>query len=74
MCEHHVHHSHHSPCAPAAQTSCCCSPTVQRPAALFRGHFPTREERIAQLQEYLQDLQAQAEAVKTHIAELESAS
>lgn len=53
MCEHHIHHSHHSHCAPVANTGCCCGPPAGRPTAPYRGHFPTREERIAQMKEYL---------------------
>ncbi len=73
MCEHHVHHSHHGHCAPVAHTGCCCSPPAGRPAAPFRGRFPTREERIGQLKNYLDGLQAEAEAVKEHLDALESA-
>jgi len=42
----------------------CCAP----------GHpfrrFPTKEESVAQLKEYLKDLQAEAKGVEEHIAEL----
>ena len=33
-------------------------------------HFPTREEVIARLEEYLKDLQVEAKGVEEHIAEL----
>jgi hypothetical protein len=66
MCEHHVRHSHHSHCAPAAHRGCCCGPTMVR-------RFPTREERIARLEEYLHGLEAEAQAVKERIAEIKPA-
>ncbi len=76
MCEHHVHHSHHthqSHCAPH-HTGCCCGPTGSSRGTLpGRRRFPTREERIVQLEEYLQGLEAEAQAVKEHIAALETA-
>lgn len=40
------------------------------PGMHFRRHFPTREERIACLEQYLKDLQAEAKAVEERIAEL----
>ena len=61
-CGHPVHHApqsmgHHS-------WGCCCAP----------GHpfrrFPTKEEVVAQLEEYLKNLQAEAKGVEEHIAEL----
>ena len=39
----------------------------------FHRRFATREERIAGLQEYLEDLRAEAQAVEEHIAELKAA-
>jgi hypothetical protein len=39
----------------------------------FRRRFPTREERIAWLEQYLKDLQAEAKAVEERIAELRAA-
>jgi hypothetical protein len=38
----------------------------------FGRRFPTRDERIARLEEYLKDLQAEAKAVEEHIAELKA--
>nr|MBC7243799.1 DUF5320 domain-containing protein [Chloroflexota bacterium] len=38
----------------------------------FGRRFPTREERIAWLEEYLQELQAEAKAVEERIAELKA--
>lgn len=73
MCEHHVHHSHRGHCTPAAHTGCCCGPAAAGPGFGFGRGFPTREERIAQLETYLQDLEGEAEAVKKRIATLEAA-
>jgi hypothetical protein len=39
----------------------------------FHRRFPTREERIAWLEEYLKDLQAEVKAVEEHLAELKAA-
>ncbi len=39
----------------------------------FGRRFPTREERIAWLEEYLKELQAEAKAVEERIAELKAA-
>jgi len=38
----------------------------------FGRRFPTREERIAWLEEYLKELQAEAKAVEERIAELKA--
>jgi hypothetical protein len=38
-----------------------------------RRRFPTREERIAQLEEYVRGLEGEAEAVKERIAALKAA-
>jgi len=46
------------------QHGCCCHPGY----GLRR--FPTREEIIAQMEEYLKQLQAEAKAVEEHLAEL----
>ncbi|MFW6135742.1 MAG: hypothetical protein ACOC7N_02850 [Chloroflexota bacterium] len=73
MCEHYVHHSHHGHCAPVAHSGCCCGPTVGTAAVPGRQHFPTREERIAQLEEYVRGLEEEAEAVKERIAALKTA-
>jgi len=39
----------------------------------FGRRFRTREERISNLEEYLQALQAEAKAVEEHLAELKAA-
>jgi hypothetical protein len=61
---YHGHHGHGG--------GCCCGPMVWGPGYSFRRRFPTREERIAWLEEYLKDLQAEAKAVEERIAELKS--
>jgi hypothetical protein len=40
----------------------------------FRRQFTTRAERIAQLEQYLTDLQAEAKAVEERIAEMKAVS
>lgn len=47
---------------------CCMEPEHRGPA--FRRRFATREERIARLEEYLKELQAELQAVQERIAEL----
>ena len=42
------------------------------PGSPFRRHFPTREEQIAWLEEYLKELQAEAKGVEERIAELKA--
>ena len=62
----HGHPSHHGMREQwQHQHGCCCHPGY----GLRR--FPTREEIIAQMEEYLKQLQAEAKAVGEHLAELE---
>jgi hypothetical protein len=51
---------------------CCCQPGAfhGRP---FHRHFPSREERIARLEEHLKEIQAEAKAVEEHLAEMKAA-
>lgn len=51
MCGHGELYGHHS------HSGCCCQPGAfhGRP---FQRHFPSREERIARLEEYLKEIQA----------------
>ncbi|MGQ9494323.1 MAG: hypothetical protein ACUVR2_11285 [Anaerolineae bacterium] len=73
MCGHGVHYGRHG-------YGCCYdveyfdpwmhfAPRMMR----FRRRFPTREERIAWLEEYLKELQVEAKAVEERIAELKAA-
>ena len=67
-CERH----HHGP--PDYRGGCCCDVGAgATPPLPFRRRFPTREERLAWLEEYLKELQAEASAVQQHIAELKAA-
>ena len=75
--QHHNHHDmreqrHH-------RWNCGCGHHGMREHRLHHGcshsdygyrHFLTREEVIAQLEEYLHNLQAEAKGVEEHIAEL----
>ena len=76
-CQYHGHHGtrdywHH-------RWECGCEPHDIRQHNPHHGccypvhgyrHFPTKEEVIAQLEEYLNNLQAEAKGVEEHIAEL----
>ena len=69
MCRHHdiscCHPAHHAHSGAAYHHGgCCCS---------GHGHpvrQPTREEVVAQLEQYLHDLQAEAKAVEQRIADM----
>ncbi|MBM4430836.1 MAG: hypothetical protein FJ026_10910 [Chloroflexi bacterium] len=63
--DYHGHHGHGG--------GCCCGPMTWGTGFPFGRRFPTREERIAWLEEYLKDLLAEAKAVEEHIAELKTA-
>ena len=63
MCGHHEGQAHRDRCAHA---SCGCGGHFQR-------HFATCEERIAKLEQYLLELQAEAKAVEERLAELKTA-
>ncbi|MGC8873632.1 MAG: DUF5320 domain-containing protein [Chloroflexia bacterium] len=64
MCGHPRHH------APHGYGCCCADPGAWGPA--IRRRFATREERIARLEEYLKELQAEVQAVQERIAELKA--
>lgn len=59
------HHGHHGLSRVGHHDSCC-----HGPSHLMRG-FPTREEIIAELEEYLKQLQAEVKGVEERIAELQ---
>jgi hypothetical protein len=71
MCEHgehggcHGHRGHPEHHGHAAV--CCCGPGLP-----FGRRFLPREERVAYLEEYLKELQAEAKAVEEHLAELQA--
>jgi hypothetical protein len=58
-CGHPVHHAQ---AMVGHQWGCCAHGYPPR-------HFPTREEIIAQLEQYLKDLQAEAKGVEERLAE-----
>lgn len=66
MCGHGEYHGHHG------HGGCCCQPGG------FHGHhfhryFPSREERIARMEEYLKDLQTEVKDVEERLAEMRAA-
>ncbi len=61
--ELHGHHGH---------SDCCCQPDGFH-GSPFHRYFPSREERIAWLEEYPKDLQAEAKAVEERLAEMKAA-
>lgn len=64
-CGHPGHHAgHHSHWGMMHHPRGCCHPGQ----GLRR--FPTREEVIARMEEYLKQLQAEAKGVEEHLAEL----
>lgn len=69
MCGHGMHHHHYEYCC--CYGYCCCGEPRPREWALgFHRRFSTREERIARLEEYLKELQAELQAVQEYLAEL----
>ena len=61
-CEHPGHHGMREQWQ--HQHGCCCHP------GFGLRQFPTREEMIAEMEQYLKQLQAEAKGVQEHIAEL----
>ena len=57
------HPTHHAPGRASHHWGCCCAP------GYGPGRFPTKEEIITQLEEYLKQLQAEAKGVEERIAE-----
>lgn len=69
MChEHHGHHGHAG--------GCCCEGGDWEwgHGRHHRRRFLTREERIARLEQYLQDLQAEIKAVEERLAEIKASA
>ena len=69
-CQEH-HGGHECGCGDRHGHSCCCG--GGEPGRHFRRRFHTREERLAALEEYLKDLQAEVKAVEEQMAELKAA-
>lgn len=65
---HAFHHQHPR----AGGCGCGQHGDPRRPGFVFRRHFATREERMAWLERYLQDLKAEAQAVEERIAEMKA--
>jgi hypothetical protein len=64
---HHGHGRHHCSCGQDHHgSSCGCGY-----GGGFGRRFLTKEEKIAELQEYLESLQKEAQAVQEHIAKLQ---
>jgi hypothetical protein len=66
MCGHGEYYGHHG------HGGCCCQPGG------FHGHHfhqysPSREERIARMEEYLKNLQAEVQNLQESIAEIKAA-
>ena len=59
------HPTYHAPWSASHHPwGCCCT------SGYLPRRFPTREETIAQLEEYLKNLQAEAKGLEERIAEL----
>ncbi len=81
MCEHGKHHDCHSHRSGHGHHDChghhghakhhrCATARCCKSGHSFKRRFFTREERIAWLEEYLEELQAEAEAVEERIANM----
>jgi hypothetical protein len=70
-CGHGPHGPHQHHCGHGER--CGCHGGEGRRQGHFRRRFRTREERLAGLQEYLKQLQAEAQAVEERIARLQAA-
>jgi hypothetical protein len=65
---HGRHHRHHG-------DACCAGRGKGGPArGAFQRRFFSREERIAELEQYLNDLQAEAKGVEEELARLRAAA
>jgi hypothetical protein len=71
-CEHRGHRSHwgHHALSHRSWCGCGCGQGGHGAGIPFRRRFRTREERAAWLEEYLQELQAEAKAVEERIARM----
>jgi len=69
-CQEH-HGEHECGCGDRHGHGCCCGESG--PGRHFHRRFHTREERLASLEGYLKDLQAEVKAVEEQMAELKAA-
>lgn len=71
-CGHHTHYHHrHGPCGCQHSDLCCC-PEKYGPG--FHRRFRSRAERIAELEEYLRELEAEAQGVREALEALRATS
>ena len=63
MCGHGEYYRHHG-----YEAGCCQPGGFHRHH--FHRHFPSREERIAQLEEHLKDLKAETKGLEEHLEKL----
>lgn len=68
-CHCHRHGRHHDDC----QCDCRHHGGECECGGKFERRFATRAERIVELEQYLQDLKAEIQAVEEHLAELKAA-
>jgi len=86
VCEHDEHESDHDCCCEERHShghghGCCCNEhgrhghrgCGESHGRRFHRRFATRAERVAWLEEYLEDLRAEVKAVEEHIAEMKAA-
>jgi hypothetical protein len=66
MCGHGEFHGHYW------DEGCCCENSRFR-GRPFHRRFPSQEEQITRLEEYLKDLQAETKAVEQLLAEMKAA-
>jgi len=67
---HPGHHHHEHGYLASHQGGCCCQSWGE--SFGFHRHFPTRPERIARLEAYLKDLEAEVQGVREHLEGLRS--
>jgi hypothetical protein len=67
MCGRCSHHASHG-------NGCCCGPVARDRCFVFGRRYFSRAERIARLEEYLEELQAEVKAVQEQIAEMKAAT
>jgi hypothetical protein len=74
-CRHHGQHKHHHGGHHRHHGGACCVGRGEGGPArgAFRRRFFSREERIAELEQYLSDLQAEAKGVEEELARLRAA-
>jgi hypothetical protein len=70
---YHHHHAHHGDCGHEGGCECEEQHPGHSGQAGFRRRFRSREEHIAELEAYLEDLRAEAAAVEERIDALKAA-